>query len=532
MERLREPRAGCGRTETASPTTEYQGAAQANTIPRGSRLECWLVALLMPSRIGRMPLERGGRRPALTTRFDFSPAQARGERWYGSQGSCVPLGSTSEVTPHASERAAPVRRAPLDAGGTWPTRLRVCGTSHDYYIRGPFIRASPHGHISRLLDPLRHRVRRPRVPAMPVPIAVTHPQGAGLVAAKTAELPTEGPFARLARQRLEQQAAPAAGAPAASADAAGPGPQSASADAQQQQHQQQQQRQQDAAAAGGGDATPSIGVRGLDFSYPGLGEPVGAARGARCMAADGTLVGRPRGRAATWRPRGRPSPRDSRTWPRLPWPSARGSRPSRPPPQQCERHSDPARSPAPADGRPVPGQPPLISGMALDLAPGSRCLLIGANGAGKTTLLKILGGKHMVPRVRPGSNRVVESCRPSRERRFGFPVGVPSVAFHPSGRRPPAVAPDGPARAPPLPVCLEKHALAPPPAGGGVGAGPPAVPRHGAHHVRRPVLCRRQLDARHRFRRHRDPADGALVVCRFSASARAHVCVVYVFTCE
>lgn len=40
--------------------------------------------------------------------------------------------------------------------------------------------------------------------------------------------------------------------------------------------------------------------------------------------------------------------------------------------------------------------------MNLSLAPGSRCLLIGANGAGKTTLLKILGGKHMVPRVSAG----------------------------------------------------------------------------------------------------------------------------------
>jgi energy-coupling factor transporter ATP-binding protein EcfA2 len=37
--------------------------------------------------------------------------------------------------------------------------------------------------------------------------------------------------------------------------------------------------------------------------------------------------------------------------------------------------------------------------MNLSLAPGSRCLLIGANGAGKTTLLKILGGKHMVPQA-------------------------------------------------------------------------------------------------------------------------------------
>lgn len=49
------------------------------------------------------------------------------------------------------------------------------------------------------------------------------------------------------------------------------------------------------------------------------------------------------------------------------------------------------------DGRPVPGQPPLITNMTFTLPPGSRCLLLGANGAGKTTLLKVLGGKHMVP---------------------------------------------------------------------------------------------------------------------------------------
>eukprot|EP00199_Chlamydomonas_sp_CCMP681_P006759 CAMPEP_0119114310 /NCGR_PEP_ID=MMETSP1180-20130426/47067_1 /TAXON_ID=3052 ORGANISM="Chlamydomonas cf sp, Strain CCMP681" /NCGR_SAMPLE_ID=MMETSP1180 /ASSEMBLY_ACC=CAM_ASM_000741 /LENGTH=279 /DNA_ID=CAMNT_0007102785 /DNA_START=93 /DNA_END=932 /DNA_ORIENTATION=+ len=38
----------------------------------------------------------------------------------------------------------------------------------------------------------------------------------------------------------------------------------------------------------------------------------------------------------------------------------------------------------------------MISGLCIELPPGSRCLLLGANGAGKTTLLKILGGKSMV----------------------------------------------------------------------------------------------------------------------------------------
>lgn len=36
-----------------------------------------------------------------------------------------------------------------------------------------------------------------------------------------------------------------------------------------------------------------------------------------------------------------------------------------------------------ADGRPTPGVPPVVQDMSLDLAPGSRCLLIGANGAGE-----------------------------------------------------------------------------------------------------------------------------------------------------
>ncbi|GAA0186535.1 ATP-binding cassette [Lithospermum erythrorhizon] len=41
-------------------------------------------------------------------------------------------------------------------------------------------------------------------------------------------------------------------------------------------------------------------------------------------------------------------------------------------------------------------QTPLFFDFSLNIAPGSRCLLVGANGSGKTTLLKILAGKHMV----------------------------------------------------------------------------------------------------------------------------------------
>lgn len=37
----------------------------------------------------------------------------------------------------------------------------------------------------------------------------------------------------------------------------------------------------------------------------------------------------------------------------------------------------------------------VLKNLNMNLARGSRCLLIGANGAGKSTLLRILGGKHL-----------------------------------------------------------------------------------------------------------------------------------------
>jgi len=33
-----------------------------------------------------------------------------------------------------------------------------------------------------------------------------------------------------------------------------------------------------------------------------------------------------------------------------------------------------------------PGQPPLFADFSLDIAPGSRCLLVGANGSGQIHL--------------------------------------------------------------------------------------------------------------------------------------------------
>jgi CCR4-NOT complex subunit CAF16 len=173
---------------------------------------------------------------------------------------------------------------------------------------------------------------------MPVPVATTHPLGKGLAVAKPEVLQSEGPFARMARLKAEAEAQ------------------------QKAQQQEQPQAVQVSITASAVAASPaaepapaasafSIAVSHLDFSYPGLGE-----RRARS--------------------------------PRLPPPS----RADRAPPGRSTSPPPPRR----ADGRPIPGQPPLISDMNLSLQPGSRCLLLGANGAGKTTLLKILGGKHMV----------------------------------------------------------------------------------------------------------------------------------------
>jgi CCR4-NOT complex subunit CAF16 len=40
---------------------------------------------------------------------------------------------------------------------------------------------------------------------------------------------------------------------------------------------------------------------------------------------------------------------------------------------------------------------PVLRGIDLDVARGSRTLLLGANGAGKTTLMRVIAGKHLIP---------------------------------------------------------------------------------------------------------------------------------------
>ena len=48
---------------------------------------------------------------------------------------------------------------------------------------------------------------------------------------------------------------------------------------------------------------------------------------------------------------------------------------------------------------PDPSARNILNGLNMQLAPGTRCLLLGANGAGKSTLLKVLAGKHLTKPV-------------------------------------------------------------------------------------------------------------------------------------
>ncbi|PRW20596.1 ABC transporter I family member 20 [Chlorella sorokiniana] len=93
---------------------------------------------------------------------------------------------------------------------------------------------------------------------MPVPLSVTNPKGKGLAAQVAAELPTEGPFARL---QAEQQHAAAAATPGDRSGADG-------AAAQQQPHAQEQQQQQPAEEM-------AVETHSLSFSYPDIdGRPL------------------------------------------------------------------------------------------------------------------------------------------------------------------------------------------------------------------------------------------------------------------
>lgn len=81
---------------------------------------------------------------------------------------------------------------------------------------------------------------------MPVPLSVTNPKAVGLVAAQAAELPTQGPFARMAQQPADQGSTKQAAAAAAD-----PVP----------------------AATANGSNDWAVETCSLSFSYPDLGDP-------------------------------------------------------------------------------------------------------------------------------------------------------------------------------------------------------------------------------------------------------------------
>jgi hypothetical protein len=83
----------------------------------------------------------------------------------------------------------------------------------------------------------------------------------------------------------------------------------------------------------------------------------------------------------------------------------------------------------PADGRPLPGVPPVVRNMSIQLPPGARCLLIGPNGAPLSArgdsarpALFAVGSrhcsgplhKHSCVRPRPLRDRPRERCPPAR----------------------------------------------------------------------------------------------------------------------
>ena len=67
----------------------------------------------------------------------------------------------------------------------------------------------------------------------------------------------------------------------------------------------------------------------------------------------------------------------------------------------------------------------VLSGLNLEIAPGSHCLLMGANGAGKTQLLKLLAGERWPAPTR----RAVREYFDGRERAVALPDLLPRIAL-------------------------------------------------------------------------------------------------------
>lgn len=171
---------------------------------------------------------------------------------------------------------------------------------------------------------------------MPIPLSVTNPKGVGLAAANPAELPTQGPFARLGDSSDAQVSNSENGAV-------------------QQQH--QEAADQAATCATSPPEVFAVETHGLNFWYPDIGGWRGLAGWlwTACHASSCMHI-------SSWQPEKYQVylPQNTNFTYLL-----------------C------------ADGRPVPGTAPVVQEMSIQLPKGATCLLIGPNGAGKTTLLKV-----------------------------------------------------------------------------------------------------------------------------------------------
>jgi hypothetical protein len=197
---------------------------------------------------------------------------------------------TPTVRPWPPERPAAALVQPV--GVTKPARCLLFWRSLLFLSTPPSITIQPHTCARQPATPLpnarqphklttSHSSHHHQAAAMPVPVAVTHPKGAGLQSNTPATLETDGPFARLAKAAAAAQSG--APAPAAAATATGEPPQTANGSTQQQPQQQQQ--------LGSTGQQLTVSVNHLDFSYPGLGatppwwQPVWLTRIAALLAA-------------------------------------------------------------------------------------------------------------------------------------------------------------------------------------------------------------------------------------------------------
>jgi hypothetical protein len=149
---------------------------------------------------------------------------------------------------------------------------------------------------------------------------------------------------------------------------------------------------------------PAVATYNLTFQYPDLGELLGRHR----VAVLPVLAGPAGPRRARPRAEGRPL--------------------------------TPLTPPLAADGRPLPGVPPVVKDTTISLPRGATCLLVGPNGAGKTTLLKArrTPWRWHSPLRSPRPRSPVDRPHPGGRRGRG-PSPLPNSARRARALRPPQV---------------------------------------------------------------------------------------------